>query len=266
MKFHALAIAAAVIVAGASAGAASHDGSALESLTIAYSTSSCAPVNEPASDLASPIAATVVGISQHRRYEAVVAVGSKPGPYVARFDVIPDAYYIHGQQEKTGCVPAAGRVAVVLPGHPIRLEVDVAQCCRDVRAFSYAAGLVAPGLDVNIARATANLGCGSPVPGSRLVLLEGDESFRRDGNAYYAQLDPGVSPMVLQIARGAQQAFVRLELAPNGHISVSSTFRRLDVTEALFDLARTSNGALYCGPSASMLSEMSTLLPTISGP
>ncbi len=215
MKFHALAIAAtaAVIVAGASARAASHDRSALESLTIAYSTSSCAPVNEPASDLASPIAASVVGISQHRRYEAVVAVGSKPGPYVARFGVIPDAYYIHGQQEKTGCAPAAGQVAVVLPGHPIRLEVDVAQCCRDVEAYSYVGGLVAAGLDVNVRRSTTNLECGSPVSESQLTLLDGEESFHRDGDAYYAQLNPGVSPVVLQIVRGAQQAFVRLELA-----------------------------------------------------
>ena len=159
---------------------------------------------------------------------------------------MPDAYYVQGQREKTGCSTPGGVVAVVLPGHPVSMKVGIFPCCGDMPAYSYVAGLVSPGIDVRLLRSSAPLSCGARVDESTLDALQGAESFRRAGNAYYGSVaDASTGTLVFELTRGGRNAFVHLVLQPNGSISDESTFKRLDATIALFDRAG-GRATLFC--------------------
>jgi hypothetical protein len=206
-----------------------------ESLNVTYDISSCQPIPELKARPRAAISAFVRGISKHAAYTMVIPVGSASEPFVARFKVIPDAYYIEGSQRETLCTPSAGIVSVVLPGHPISVSVRLRDCCGDAIAYSYVAGLVAAQASVNIARSPVALECGASVNEASLQSLTESESFSREGNAYYAKISDTENDNVVLIAtKGHSRAFIRLKLYANGSVSSTSSFKRFDVSEALF--------------------------------
>jgi len=224
----------------------------LESLTVSYNTQSCRPPGAMAADERAPILATLTSVIKGRAvYQRTVHVGSSPGPFVATFEVPPGAYYIQAQQQRTGCIPPAGVVRVLLPGHPMSISVDLEPCCGDALAYSYVAGLVSPGLDVQIKRSMTAIACGTGIDESALQALQGANSLSRSGNAYYGELaEVENGTIVLELTdRDGKKAFVRLLLQPNGGVSISSTYKRMDANDTLFRQAATNGGTLFCPAS-----------------
>jgi hypothetical protein len=221
-------------------------GQSLESLTVSYNTTTCRPPGATAANQRGSVIAIVDGLSRNAGYQRVLQVGSRPGPFIAKFNVVPDAYYIQGRQKETMCIPSAGIVEIVLPGHPIFVKIDLAPCCEDALAFSYVAGFVAPGLHVRIVRSSAKMACGSTIEESALN-VENAEHLSREGNAYYARIsDVKSGTLVLELSGNGKKAFVRLVLEPNGGISTESTYKRIDVNAALFRQASANLGTLFC--------------------
>lgn len=217
----------------------------LESLTVSYNLSPCA-AHAKETDLRAPITAAVVGISLKHSYENDVPVGSKPGPYVATFRVVPDAYYIQGMQARTGCSPTAGVVRIVLPGHPVSASVSLASCCGDVFAYSYVAGLIDDGLDVDLLN-YPTAACNTPIDDSSLVPLRVQDNVNRDGNAYYGYVnDVEDGTLILKVSGNGKTGFVKADLQPNGRISTQSTYKRLDATRQLLDAAAANGHRLFC--------------------
>lgn len=222
----------------------------LESLTVSYDASTCRPIQGGHANLHASIDAEVRGLSTGATYEQTIPMGPSPGAAVATFKVVPDAYYIEGSQQKTNCSPGAGIVEIVLPGHSVSTQVPLANCCADAVAESYVAGLVAPALGMRIMSLPTLLPCGAPVAERALHQLPGAKALTRVGNAYYGAVSElGEGTLLLEVWNAARRAFFNLALAGSGIIGAASTYKRLDITDDIFQRASLNGNALFCEPA-----------------
>lgn len=220
----------------------------LESLTVRYNALTCEPLQGGHANLRAPIEASVSSLSKNFSYEQIVSPRSDTGAAAATFHVVPDAYYIQGYQEKTGCTPPYGTVEIVLPGHPVSTNVDLANCCHDAPHDTHVAGLVPTDAGLRIVGVFPRIPCGAAVDDRALQPQRG--ALTRVGNAYYGTVeDDDEETLILELWDSTRTGF--LQLSPDYKAtSPTSTYQRFNVTSEMLRRVLSAGNTLVCDATA----------------